>query len=140
MAAVAALGACSSGDISDDDIALMTLAELVRLQQADASNDTVLMLIDPRSPTAFASGHIPGATNLRISDLDNRYGLDPDINRHDNLVVYGDDPASPAAKGMTKRLMVHGYKRKKIKMFAGGLGAWARAGKPIDRDDPPKDQ
>jgi len=130
--AVGALSGCKN-EVSDKDIKTIPLADAARLQARSGSHPTLVLMIDPRSEIDFAEGHIPGARNLQLPKVDPDRGADPAISRYDNLIVYGDNPGSPVARAMAKRLMVAGYKRKKVKWFADGLDAWTRAGLPVER-------
>lgn len=126
------------GQISDGDIRPITLAELSNLRRRDARDDRVLLLIDPRSRESYERGHIPGARNIRLPDIDDRFGVDPAINRHEAIVVYGDNPASASARGMTKRLLSIGYKSRKVWMYMPGLAEWVDAALPVETGPDPE--
>lgn len=129
-AGVLAGGGCQ-GDVSDNDIRDITLTE-VRKQlasQEKGSKDRILLL-DARSAREFAAGHIPDARHLPIDAVSGRRGdLDPNIERFVYKVVYGNDPASPTARGVVKRLMTNGYED--VYLFRGGLNEWRKAGLPV---------
>lgn len=119
-------GGCNT-TISDNDILYTNLAEVRNIAQAKPGT---VYLIDARAPQDFAAGHIPGANNLQLYDV--RYqkdSLDPALARYDMLIVYGEAPNSPSAKGMTKRLMFVGAKE--VRMFNGGMLEWTRTGNAV---------
>ena len=112
---------------TDRDIEPISLAELSELIRArDGGEAQAVFLLDPRSRTQFAQGHIPGAVNLLLSDLPVGSLLDPVLDEYDNIVVYGTDPGSSPGRAMTKRLIALGYDD--VRWFDGGLRAWRDAG------------
>ena len=118
--------------ISDKDVDKhqVSVAEVRRLQaeQAKRGKDTILLLIDPRTPDEFALGHIPGARNIPLANL--KSGKDKDLERYKNLIVYGNDPSSAAARAMVKRLMAQGYED--VALLAGGLYQWRVTGGAVE--------
>lgn len=126
LAGLAGLNACEQ-NTTDKDISRISVSELARLD-ADAmkrSGRSGLLIIDPRSAADFEAGHIPGAVNLRIADFATAEETNARLKRYSNIVVYGEDPASPSARGMTKRLLSSGID---AKMLDGGLLAWRQSG------------
>ncbi len=85
-----------------------------------------MLLIDTRSSKAFALGHIPGARNLRLGDLNNARTLES-LRDFDTLVVYGRDPGDYATKAVAKTLLAE-KKIDEVVQFPGGLAAWKAAG------------
>lgn len=121
-------GGCSS-TISDKDILYTNLTEVRNISQAKPGT---VYLIDARAPQDFAAGHIPGANNLQLYQVPYRKdSLDPALDRYKMLIVYGEAPNSPSAKGMTKRLMFVGAKE--VRMFNGGILEWTRSGNPVEK-------
>ncbi len=87
------------------------------------------LLIDPRSAREYQAEHLPGAINLALTAVEERQGgVDPKVSQYKNLIVYGDDPGSPVARAMTKRLMATGHKA--VRWYSGGLREWVSAGNP----------
>ncbi len=126
------LGTGCGNEITDKDIVYVGVDEVHDLWMQDqAGTRDRLLLIDPRPPSAFAAGHIPGARNIQTPEMPlDQTALDPAIARHSHLIVYGDDPGSAAASGMTKRLLRLGYEG--VRLFAGGLSEWRAKGHPVD--------
>jgi rhodanese-related sulfurtransferase len=136
LAAVAACTGASllvgcSKSISDRDIQPISLAEVRALTQAERAGS--VLLIDPRSPAAYARGHIPGARNMRLETVSDQEGIDPALERYSALVVYGEDPGTGTGRAMTKRLMTIGYKN--VRLFFGGMNEWSRAGLEVRSGD-----
>jgi rhodanese-related sulfurtransferase len=126
LAVIAALAGCEN-TTRDTDIRPVRLSELRTLLDRERAGDrNVILLIDPRPEKRFAEGHIPGARNIRLPQIDPKRDRDPFIESHEQIVVYGDDPASASARGMVKRLLASGYKR--VRLYAGGLGEWVSRG------------
>jgi rhodanese-related sulfurtransferase len=125
------LGGCGQ-KISDRDVDKhqVSVSEVRRLQaeQAKRGKDNIILLIDPRTPEEFAKAHIPGARNIPLSAL--KSGKDKELERYKNLIVYGNDPSSAAARAMVKRLMTQGYKD--VALLAGGLYQWRVTGGAIE--------
>lgn len=130
VAGLAVVGAllpgCSERKVDGTDIQFIDLTQLRMLMAEDQDNPNRLLLIDPRIPADYSAAHIPGAENLRLPDVQKHTGRDPAIDRHDYIVVYGDDPGSAVAQGMTKTLLSRRYG--KVRMFAGGMVEWKKAG------------
>lgn len=132
LVGVGALSGCS-GEVNDRDIKTIPLADAARLHARSVSHPTTALMIDPRPESDYVAGHIPGARNLQLPKVDPDRGTDPAITRYDTLIVYGNNPGSPVARAMAKRLMVAGYSRKRVKWLADGYEAWARAGLPVEQ-------
>jgi 3-mercaptopyruvate sulfurtransferase SseA len=125
---------------SDKDIAkesvLVSLADVRQLMnEAESGEDRPMMLIDPRAPKFFAEGHLPGATNLRLPEVREDAARDPAIEQYGRLVVYGDNPGSPVARAMFKRLLAVGYSG--VRFYPGGVDEWLRSGYPLETSEPP---
>ncbi len=117
-------------EISDADIEFVSVAEVRQLQIQAEKDPKVLLLVDPRSKGAFDAARIPGAVNMEFRrDMEER-GVDPRYKGYRNIVVYGNDPGSAVARGMTKRLMVVGYDD--VRLFAGGLDEWRGLNYPVE--------
>jgi len=118
--------------ITDNDIKQVTLTE-VRSYTGGKSKKSVLV-VDPRPADEFRAAHIPGARNLELSAVQARGSTDlnPELAAYDTIIVYGDDPGSPAARAMVKRLMEKGHDS--VYFFRGGLSEWTRGGLKVEGD------
>lgn len=132
---IAAAGGCER-TTKDTDIKLIRVAEVKSLvdKQARGEGDLVL-LIDPRPKKYYDTVHIPGARNLTLPQVEPKAKVDPVIDKYRTLIVYGDDPASAEARGMTKRLMAVGYSG--VRFFAGGLWEWNLRGYAVEGNQGP---
>lgn len=126
---------------SDKDIAkesvLVSLADVRQLMLTREEEPEAVLLIDPRSPRAFAEGHLPGARNLRLPEVPEQSTPAPDLQRYRRLVVYGENPGSAVAKAMFKRLLAVGYGG--VRFFPGGLHEWTATGYAVETSEPPID-
>lgn len=74
---------------------------------AEIKNDPAIRLVDVRSPQEFAAGHIPGAVNLPVNDLQHAQRLLPD--KAATVYLYcASGSRSGMAAGMLKRM---GYEK-----------------------------
>lgn len=96
-------------------------ARVRELQQAGA------VLLDIRSPAAFAASHVPGAISVALDggQFQNRVGLVVPPDRPLVLIVEHEEEARLAVQ----MLAVIGYDQV-IGYLAGGMPAWERAGYP----------
>lgn len=134
-AALGPMAGCET-QIDDRDVEIMPLATAKRLwdRNPDGAGNAV-GLLDARSPTAFAEGHIPGARRVQLDDFDPERRRDPALTRFDTLVVYGRNPGDAAARSVTKRMLAAKYDD--VWLFAGGIEEWLRAGYPTTPPVPP---
>ncbi len=109
-------------------IDLSRVRKLVAAQEASPDSRT-LLLIDARLSDDYARGHLPGARNVSAIPPDRR--LDPVYKRHGTVVVYGENPGSPLARGLVKRLLELGIGH--ARFLPDGYDAWAAAGGRIER-------
>src|SRR5689334_21329672 len=101
----------------DTDIKQVTVGEVKTLwDKQQATGRSTMVLLDPRPAKVFAAAHIKHARNVTLPQIDPKGDRDPELERFENIVVYGDDPGSATARGMTKRLLAVGYKH--IRFFA----------------------
>jgi len=124
---VGLFGGCD-GHTTDNDIIDTPIAELRK--QVETSKPGQVLLIDARSPHEYAAGHIPDARNMPLDTFSGKPAdRDPGIEAFEYKVVYGNDPGSAVAKGVTKRMLIQGYSG--VTMFMGGLNEWRRAGMDV---------
>jgi rhodanese-related sulfurtransferase len=80
-------------------------------------------LIDVRSPSEYATGHIPGAVNMPMEQVQSRL---PDLEGEDAIVLV-------CQSGQRAR-MVAGLLEpcgKRLRILEGGTSAWVKAGLPV---------
>lgn len=88
-------------------------------------------LLDVREPVEWASGHIDGAQHIPMNDVPARIA---EIPEHENLII--------VCKGGGRSAQVTAYLNQQGRAatnLAGGMLAWAGAGKPMvaDGDEDP---
>jgi rhodanese-related sulfurtransferase len=88
-------------------------------------------VIDVRPSAFYALGHIHGAINLPVADLQNlpddaRLSFPKDI----ETIIYCSDVSCPAARAAARNLQHRGYRH--FAIFPGGWYAWKRAGMPLE--------
>ena len=90
-------------------------------------NDDRVVVIDARSPEAFAEGHIPGAVNFphRTMNEDSTANLDRDA----LYVAYCDGIGCNASTKGALNMTRLGFR---VKELMGGLDWWKRDGYPIE--------
>lgn len=127
---VAVLGGCET-TTRDTDIKIVSIGEAKALwDRTQAKQPEAALFLDPRPAKYFDAAHIPGARSVQLPQIDPKAERDPRLERYSTLIVYGDDPASPVAKGLTKRLMAVGYKG--VRWFAGGMKDWNDRRYPVE--------
>jgi len=134
VATLLMVGGCNP-HTSDRDIKSISVADARRLvtDSKRKPKPDLVLLIDPRSEPEFLAGHIPGARHLLLSDVTMGRPADRAIDRFSNIIVYGTDPASAPARGMTKRLISSGYDD--VYLLDGGLVEWESQGGEVVRGD-----
>lgn len=135
VAGIALAGLCAgSGAVGgcdrktrDTDIRIISLAEMKNLMDRGAAGrGGEIVLVDPRPVRAYEAGHIPGARNIQLPQINPRGSGDPSLAQFRNIVVYGEDPGSAVARGMTKRLIAVGHRG--VRLYAGGMREWRGRG------------
>lgn len=86
------------------------------------------VVVDVSEPEEFAAGHVGGARNVPVGELENRL---PDVVKNKALPVIFVCPNGARANravGVAKKL---GYE--KAQVLAGGLRAWKEANLPVEK-------
>lgn len=94
--------------------------------KADLDSGAVPLLVDVRTPGEFAGGHVPGAVNIPLDQLDARLSEFGPTDRDLYLVCQSGNRSGSAARA----LAAQGYQPINV---AGGTSAWAGAGLAVDR-------
>jgi len=82
------------------------------------------VLVDVREPDEYVSGHVPGAVLIPMSQLANRMG---EIDKASPVFVIC--ASGNRSSAMTDLLRDAGFDAVSV---AGGTGAWARSGRPLE--------
>lgn len=115
-APVAAPAGAPSAAVAVRDIDVATLkAEL----------DPARLLVDVRTPAEFAGGHVPGAKNVPIDELDARLG---ELGAPGDPVYVICQSGGRSARASAS-LAEKGYAAVNV---TGGTGAWRAAGYPVE--------
>ncbi len=94
--------------------------------QSQLANQEKMILIDVRKPVEYAEGHVNGATNIPLADLESYKKYFPtDI----ELVVMCDGSDCQRSQAAAEKLTDWGFKR--IKNFKGGIKEWKQEAFPI---------
>lgn len=107
---------CGAPQTRDTDVRQATMPQF---QSAPARN---AVLLDVRSAEAYAKGHVPGAINVPLPNinLSLRQAIAPDR----EVIVYADD-GKGLATAAAKKLIALGYAN--VSEFRGGYAAWRAA-------------
>jgi rhodanese-related sulfurtransferase len=88
------------------------------------------LLIDVRNPSEYKEGHIPGAINIPLKDLELRLDVLP---TDQDLVLYCSTGYRSAMGVMALHLL--GFTH--VRGFPPSLAGWEAAGEPVSRSEPP---
>jgi rhodanese-related sulfurtransferase len=99
-----------------------TLEATQMMNRADA------LVIDLRAADEFAAGHVLGARNIPVADLERR-AADLDKHKAKPVIVYSADANRASAAVATLRKA--GFAS--VHNLAGGYGAWLQAGLPVEK-------
>ncbi len=133
---VGGLGGCRGG-VSDKKIDFIDLNRAMELYDDGLDDHKTVLFIDVRKKERFAAGHIKGARNIRVNEIDLKYDADPELLKYDNLVIYGENPGSAGARAMAKRMIEAGYNtvlKTRVRLFLGGWIVWETTGLPLETD------
>jgi rhodanese-related sulfurtransferase len=92
-----------------------------------AAGESDFVVVDARSPSSYAAGHLPGAISLPHATIDERtVAALPD----GLVVAYCWGPACNGATKAARRLAELG---RPVKEMLGGFEYWRREGHPVER-------
>jgi rhodanese-related sulfurtransferase/DNA-binding HxlR family transcriptional regulator len=94
----------------------------------DRARQGLVTVLDVRPPEEYAAGHLPGAVNVPLAELERCLGgCDPEK----EVVAYCRGPWCVLAYDAVARLREKGFKARRLE---GGLPEWQQAGLPVERD------
>jgi thiosulfate/3-mercaptopyruvate sulfurtransferase len=121
-------------------------------QLAEAKATQSLVIIDTRDPEAYATGHIPGAVNLRdiftylatstpegLEEMTAKFAAEfgrIGLSGKETAVLYEDTMNSGFGQSCRGYFLLTHFGYPNIKVLHGGLGAWTKAGMPLSTDAP----
>ena len=98
------------------------------LQATQLMNRDDALVVDLRPAAEFAGGHILGARNIPLADLERRAG-ELDKHKAKTLIVHCGDGIG--AGGGAALLRKHGFAN--VLNLSGGYAAWQQAGLPVEK-------
>lgn len=108
------------------------MEDFQELQAAMARPETIL--VDARADLFYEMGHLPGAVNLPLEDIDSaalaawRSELPPEA----DIIVYCSDSLCPMAAQLSEQMMALGLSPS---IFKPGFDAWEERGLPVEALD-----
>lgn len=115
-------GGMSAWAVSGREVARDTLADASESRRALAAG---ALALDVREPNEFAEGHLPGALNIPLGELQQRV---QELPRNRSIVTYcGHGERSATGLSLLRR---EGFGP--LTNLNGGTGAWKDAGLPLD--------
>lgn len=118
VAAVAALAI--SGCAQAATVTPAAVAEQIRDPQ------TAPLLLDVRTPQEFGEGHVPGAVNIPVQELESRLAQVP---KDREVVVYCEVGGRARRAGALLRERGYG----KVSEMEGSMSAWREARLPVEK-------
>jgi hydroxyacylglutathione hydrolase len=105
---------------------LQTIGSIAASEVGEAAASERAALVDVRSFEEWSAGHLPGARNLPLGELDQRLAEVP----RDKLVIVHCHSGARAAIAASL-LLSRGISQ--IRQYSGGFGEWSSAGRPVER-------
>jgi rhodanese-related sulfurtransferase/biotin operon repressor len=109
--------------VSKDDLEPVPAKELL-----DRARKGLVTVLDVRPPEEFASGHLPGAVNIPIHELEKRLG---ELPKRKEVIAYCRGPYCLMSYDAVELLRKRGLKARRLE---NGLPEWRVAGLPVERD------
>ena len=94
----------------------------------DRARRGLVTVLDVRPPEEFAAGHLPGAVNIPIHELEKRLG---ELPKRKEVIAYCRGPYCLMSYDAVALLRKRGLKARRLK---DGLPQWRVAGLPVERD------
>ncbi|SEL63329.1 ArsR/SmtB family transcription factor [Nonomuraea pusilla] len=88
--------------------------------------DPGTVVVDVRSASAYAEGHIPGAVSVPLAELEDRLA---ELPRDAEIVAYCGGPYCAVSPRAVRLLAGHGFHARSLE---GGLTGWRRSGHRLD--------
>lgn len=92
------------------------------------------LFIDTRSESIYRAGHIEGAMNIQLNQIEGEIEFLKEISSEKILIVYCDGSACHSSIEFSSRLLSCGVTN--IRVFFGGWEEWSAARLPTVRDRP----
>jgi rhodanese-related sulfurtransferase/DNA-binding transcriptional ArsR family regulator len=131
---LAALGAVGEAYVAEvERIVRLYLAEKDSLEPVPArelferARKGLVTVLDVRPPKEFAAGHLPGAVNIPVHELEKRLG---ELPKRKEVVAYCRGPYCLMSYDAVQLLRKKGLKARRLE---NGLPEWRLAGLPVTR-------
>jgi rhodanese-related sulfurtransferase/biotin operon repressor len=108
---------------SKDDLEPVPAKELL-----DRARKGLVTVLDVRPPEEFAVGHLPGAVNIPIQELEKRLG---ELPKRKEVIAYCRGPYCLMSYDAVELLRKRGLKARRLE---DGLPEWRVAGLPVERE------
>lgn len=106
-----------------------SLEPITRTELLQRTRDGLVTVVDVRPPEEFYAGHVPGAVNIPLGELEER--LD-ELGEDQEIVAYCRGPYCVLAFDAVARLREKGRKARRLEE---GYPEWKRAGLPIEESN-----
>jgi ArsR family transcriptional regulator len=107
-----------------------SLEPVTREELLQRTRDGLVTVLDVRPPDEFAAGHLPGAVNMPLGELEARLAeLDP----AQEIVAYCRGPYCVLSFEAVATLRARGFK---VRRLEDGLPEWRAAGLPLEQGSP----
>ena len=103
-----------------------SLEPVSRLELMERLKAGIVTVLDVRPEDEFALGHLPGAINIPLAELEKRLG---DLDPEHEIVAYCRGPYCVLAYEAVAALRVRGFK---IRRLEDGYPEWRAAGMPVE--------
>lgn len=91
--------------------------------------DGLVTVLDVRPPEEFAAGHVPGAVNIPLAELEQRLA---ELGKDQEIVAYCRGPHCVLAFDAVARLRAKGMKARRLE---DGYPEWKAEGLPVEADN-----
>jgi rhodanese-related sulfurtransferase/predicted DsbA family dithiol-disulfide isomerase len=122
--------ACSEEEATKQQPTLIGTNEVRQL----LASGTKPLFVDVRLPKDFSRGRIPGAINLPVDDLEQRWSSLP---KDKTIVLYESGQSSgeicAASRAAGRILLAHGFPSERVEVYQDGLAGWEKAGLKVER-------
>jgi len=104
-----------------------TLEPVPRVELLERARDGLITVMDVRPPEEYAAGHIPGAVNIPLKDLEKWIKK---LDKNQEIVAYCRGPHCVLAFDAVARLREKGVKARRLE---DGYPEWRVAGLPVEK-------
>lgn len=103
-----------------------SLEPLPATELLSRARDGLVTVLDVRPPEEYAAGHLPGAINIPLAELEHHLA---ELPKENEIVAYCRGPYCVLAFEAVNRLRGHGYQARRLE---NGYPEWKKAGLPVE--------